>query len=299
MDSQTGNLKNKDGHSNLVHRYKGRLMSCLSPVSTLEAIKQFDVRDDDIWIMTYPKSGTNLSNKIVRCTIESTSPNITKGTDFPGNVFEFHPQGLPKAFHQTIAEEVSPRVISTHLHGELLPEQLTEGKAKLIYIARNPKDVATSMYYHFSVDPSCPDYSSWSEFYEDFKSGQVVFDSWADHVLYWWNRRHWENVLFITYEALIKDRRSEIKRISEFLGMPLDDDQIDMIEEESSFTTMKKNEASRPLFPIWKLDPALSPFVRKGIIGDWKNRFTVAENERFNEWYAQWIGDSGLKFDYD
>ncbi|XP_070552310.1 sulfotransferase 1B1-like [Ptychodera flava] len=142
-------------------------------------------------------------------------------------MFEFQPPSLAEPRIQTIAKEPSPRVIRTHLQGELLPKQLTEGKAKLLYLARNPKDLATSMYYHFGVDPFHPNYNSWSEFYEDFITGQVAFDSWADHVLHWWNRRHWKNVLFLTYEALIEDRRSEIRRISEFLGMPLDDDQIE------------------------------------------------------------------------
>lgn len=44
----------------------------------------------------------------------------------------------------------SPRFIRTHLPFDLLPKQLRTGekKPKIIYIARNPKDVAISYYHH-------------------------------------------------------------------------------------------------------------------------------------------------------
>jgi hypothetical protein len=42
----------------------------------------------------------------------------------------------------------SPRTIQTHLQWELLPHELKEKKAKIIYIARNPKDVCVSFYHH-------------------------------------------------------------------------------------------------------------------------------------------------------
>ena len=35
-----------------------------------------------------------------------------------------------------------------------------------------------------------------------------------------------------------------------------------------------------------------------GTIGDWKNHFTVAENEQFDEILAQEFRDSTLKFTY-
>lgn len=43
-----------------------------------------------------------------------------------------------------------PRFIKTHLHYSLLPYQVEEKKAKIIYVARNSKDACIS-YYHHSV----------------------------------------------------------------------------------------------------------------------------------------------------
>ena len=38
----------------------------------------------------------------------------------------------------------SPRILGFHAHYEMLPKQIKEKKAKIIYIVRNPKDVLTS-----------------------------------------------------------------------------------------------------------------------------------------------------------
>lgn len=44
----------------------------------------------------------------------------------------------------------SPRTIQTHLPWSLLPKQIREGlkKPKIIYVARNPKDICVSFYHH-------------------------------------------------------------------------------------------------------------------------------------------------------
>ncbi|KAG5668780.1 hypothetical protein PVAND_016706 [Polypedilum vanderplanki] len=41
-----------------------------------------------------------------------------------------------------------PRHIKSHLPAFLLPNELWTVKPKIIYITRNPKDVAVSLYYH-------------------------------------------------------------------------------------------------------------------------------------------------------
>lgn len=49
--------------------------------------------------------------------------------------------------YEALANMPSPRVIKTHLPLSLLPPSISEVGAKVIYVARNPKDVVVS-YHH-------------------------------------------------------------------------------------------------------------------------------------------------------
>ena len=60
--------------------------------------------------------------------------------------------------------------------------------AKYIYVARNPKDVAVSFYYHLLRMKSIGNLE-WDEFFEMFISGRTMFGPWFDHVLEWWQNK--------------------------------------------------------------------------------------------------------------
>lgn len=61
------------------------------------------------------------------------------------------------------------------------------------------------------------------------------------------------------------------------------------------FDTMKKNKMVS--FSTVKVtNQEVSPFIRKGKVGDWKNFFTVAQHEEFNEDYKQKMKNSKLHF---
>ena len=63
----------------------------------------------------------------------------------------------------------TPRILSTHTIGEWLPLEIRDDpKAKVIYVARNPKDVAVSYYYFCNCTVHLPSYDSWDVFFEEF-----------------------------------------------------------------------------------------------------------------------------------
>ncbi|NXL47311.1 ST1B1 Sulfotransferase, partial [Podilymbus podiceps] len=50
------------------------------------------------------------------------------------------------------------------------------------------------------------------------------------------------------------------------------------------------------MVPSHLMDHGISPFMRKGTTGDWKNHFTVAQNEHFDQDYAQKMSGTDLCF---
>ena len=61
--------------------------------------------------------------------------------------------------------------------------------AKYIYIARNPKDTAVSLYYHARSIKVFEFTGDWNAFFKFFITGRAEGGSWFNHVLEWWNYR--------------------------------------------------------------------------------------------------------------
>lgn len=91
-----------------------------------------------------------------------------------------------------------------------------------------------------------------------------------------------------------------VRHVSKFLNKTLSEETLQDICKRSSFDVMKKSPTANPdlmNIPIfYERDPVL--FMRKGVIGDWKNYFTITQNERFDELYRRQMEGSYLDFDF-
>lgn len=104
----------------------------------------------------------------------------------------------------------------------------------------------------------------------------------------WWELRRTHPVLYLFYEDMKENPKREIKKILEFLGRSLPEETVDLIVHHTSFKKMKENPmANYTTIPTEVMDHTISPFMRKGTIGDWKNTFTVAQSEHFDAHYAK------------
>nr|XP_005999671.2 PREDICTED: sulfotransferase family cytosolic 2B member 1-like [Latimeria chalumnae] len=194
----------------------------------------------------------------------------------------------------------SPRAIATHLPYPLMPPTFFTSKAKVIYVMRNPKDVAVSSFHYHGMASFLADPGTFDEFLNKFLSGNVMFGSWFDHVKCWLKVREKDRIMYITYEEMVRDLKGAITKFSNFLGKQLSAETIEGIANHCTFKNMKQNQMSNySLVPEKIMEQKKSAFLRKGISGDWKNHFTPEQSEHFASVYQEQMKDVDCKFVWD
>ncbi|XP_054438715.1 sulfotransferase 1A1-like isoform X2 [Pteronotus mesoamericanus] len=209
---------------------------------------------------------------------------------------EFSMPGYPTGM-EVLRSTPAPRLLKTHLPLALLPQSLLDQKVKVVYVARNAKDVAVSYYHFYRMAKVHPDPGTWDSFLEKFMAGEVSYGSWYQHVREWWELSRTHPVLYLFYEDIQENPKREIQKILKFVGRSLSEETVDQIVKHTSFKEMKKNPmVNYTTMSADVMDCSVSEFMRKGITGDWKTMFTVAQNERFDPHYAEKMAGCDLNF---
>ncbi|XP_035396697.1 sulfotransferase 6B1-like [Cygnus atratus] len=258
----------------LIHMFKGIPFTTRSSLELLKSLDTFDAREDDVLLGSYPKSGTHwLAGVITK--LYNTPITLTSPIEY-GDVSRL----------EELNKLSSKRIIPTHLDYNMLPSNFKNKNCKMIYISRNPKDTAVSMYHYYRENPHLPTVDTWTAFFDLFLEGDVVCGSWFDHFLSWEEHKNDKNILFLFYEDMKKDLPKIVKEISVFLDIDISDDDIQDICKKSSFSEMKNDtekENSDPSHTVCALTSNRKLIFRKGTVGDWKNHFTQKQNLKFEE----------------
>jgi aryl sulfotransferase len=188
------------------------------------------------------------------------------------------------------------RVLKTHLPADALVYSL---KAKYIYIARDGRDVLWSLYnHHINANQSwyaalndtpgrvgppieqppsdiCQYWRDWMD-----RDGHPFWPFW-DNVRTWWQLRNLPNIIFIHFNDLKANMPREMRRIAQFLDIPIDEARWADILEYCSFEWMKKNATrSVPLGgAFW--DGGAEIFINKGVNGRWRDTLTADDSAEY------------------
>ncbi|XP_073841589.1 luciferin sulfotransferase-like [Musca autumnalis] len=215
--------------------------------AVIEQVLQFEVRSDDVFLVTFMKSGTTW--------MQETAWMLLNDLDYEGSTqlplsqrspfMEYH--GIRPNFPNAIklcGIFGSPRLIKSHLPANLLPQQIWQKKTKLIYVARNCKDVIVSS-YHFTKAIGHWSGDDIADYVDDFMNNKILYTSYWSHVVNFWKMRNQSHIFFVTYEEMQRNLRGVIQRLCEFLEIPqLNDRQMEKLLEHLSFDNMKGKQSA-------------------------------------------------------
>ncbi|XP_035693422.1 sulfotransferase 1C4-like isoform X3 [Branchiostoma floridae] len=286
--------------------FKGvRFYPTNSPVA-MEMVESLEVRDDDVFVSAYLKSGTTWTQQIVSlvCADDDISEvcKVPLSERFPWLETVRSGEPVPKLLEKA----PSPRLIKTHLPYHMLPQQAKDGRGKIIYCARNVKDVVVSWHNLRRMVNHLP-CGTWEENFKEFITPELAYSGfWWDVIPEYWRHKDDGNMLFIKFEDMKRDLRGHVVKIATFLGRTLSDQRIDEVVANCTFSAMKENPATNfsriPALQkafFSKAEGSGLEFIRKGEVGDWKNWFSQEENQILETIHEEKMAGLDLTFRFE
>ncbi|XP_053689472.1 luciferin sulfotransferase-like [Sabethes cyaneus] len=270
-----------------------------------DKVRNFEVFEDDVWTVTFPKCGTTWTQEMVWLIDHDLDYDTAKQINLNRRSVFLEigaiAHNLPVDSISNTASLPRPRHIKSHLPLALLPKQLWTVKPKIIYVSRNPKDVAVSYMHHYQMIMG---YRGTREnFLEGLLAEKVMFCPQVQHVLDFWRIRQLENVLFLTYEQMKRDLPEVLSRVCQFFGKNYSEEQLSELCHHLSFDQMKKNPATNNVEMVASAMQMNGrggekfEFIRKGQVGDHKNELSDDFIERFDDYIAREL--EGCDFDFN
>ncbi len=262
----------------------------------------FPFRDDDIIISTYAKSGTTWVQQILAQLIFNGATDINVAEMSPWVDFRLPPKEVK---FPAIEAQTHRRFLKTHLPVDAL---VYSPKAKYIYVARDGRDVLWSYYNHHSkhndlfykeinavgspgIEPAKPPQHEIHKYFQVWleNDGYPIWRYWHN-IRTWWEIRHLPNMMLLHFAALKADMPDEIRRIAEFIDVPIDESNWDAILEHCSFDYMRAHaEPSVPLGgAFW--EGGAKTFIHKGTNGRWRDILTEEDSANYESRALEELG---------
>ena len=238
---------------------------CVTPINE----HLVSIRQNDIFLVSYPKSGNTWLRFILSNLLYPESQTDFKNVEF--RVPDIHNlNGL------RIQQAQSPRILKSHF--PFKPEY-----PKVIYIVRDPKSVAVSEYYYLQKVGNQLGNFAFNEFFQHFMKGHnSSYGSWGEHVNSWIHGKKFKSNTFklIRYEDLKASPEQTVGEIVSFLGLTHSNDYIQSAIQKSSFNEMRKLESQTA-------EGDSIPFVRKSNEQEGEETLTAEQKEKLYSEFEQ------------
>jgi Sulfotransferase domain len=234
--------------------------------------RNLTVFPDDVFLVSYPRSGNTWTRFLIGNLVHQDEPVTFTNIESRIPEIYFNPDHRMRRLPR-------PRILKSH-------ECFQPHYRQIIYIVRDPRDVAVSFYHHNVKAGNIPDNYPMEDFVPRFIDAEfdTRWGSWADHVQSWiLLRQNRPEFLLLRYEDMQRDAMHGLARIAQFLHKcsfrPIDVSSeklqraVDLSSPESMRALEKEQGADWILTKRTRHD---KPFVRSAKAGTWKSVLSPA-----------------------
>jgi len=223
---------------------------------------------DDVFLVSYPRSGNTWTRFLLGNLLWQNDPVTFLNIESRIPEIYFNPDRFMRALER-------PRVLKSH-------ECFQPHYPRVIYIVRDPRDVAISYYHHNVKAGNIPDDYPIANFVPRFIAGEFdcIFGSWRDNVLSWMALRQgtpW--FLLMPYEDMKGDPAMALSSVVAFLegcsfreidARPEILQRAIELSSPERMRALEKQEGRQ--WVLTKGTRSDKPFVRSAISGEWKSQ---------------------------
>jgi hypothetical protein len=226
-----------------------------------QAGRNFAVFPDDTLVVSYPRSG-NTWTRFLIANLVHPEKTITFA-----NIESLIPD--TSSISSRALKRISrPRIIKSH-------DYFDHRYPKVIYIVRDPRDVALSYYDFQRKYRHIEDKYPLERYVDDFVNGRLIsasWGTWAENVGSWIaTRGHTENFLLLRFEDMLEDTQRELVRIAQFLNVSVTSETLERAIVNSAADRMRQMEKQEEgQWVATKKHRKDIPFVRVAKAGGWK-----------------------------
>lgn len=225
---------------------------------------------DDVFLVSYPRSGNTWARFLLGNLIYQNDPVTFSNIESRIPEIYFNPDRLLRKLPR-------PRMLKSH-------ECFQPHYPRVIYLVRDPRDVAISFYHHNVKRRNIPDEYSMARFVPAFIAAEFdrKLGSWRDNVLSWTTLRGEDpSFVMFRYEDMKSDTAAALGRMAAFLercsfrkidSSPQALHRAIELSSPERMRTLEKREAGS--WVLTKGTRTDKPFVRSATVGGWKSQLT-------------------------